>query len=144
VLVISNEYKEIKVVTPVYVGSTHDFSMFKNEKLIEAIPRQTPVYVDTGFEGIASLKEGLNFRKPKKKPRSKQLNGGERLGNRLISKERIKVEHAIGGMKRFRIVSEIFRGITHSMDMTIKIACGLWNLRIRRRSACLGPQALQS
>jgi len=58
------------------------------------------------------------------------LNGGEKLGNLIISRERVKVEHAIGGMKRFKIVANIFRGITHSMDRTFEIAAGLWNLHL--------------
>jgi len=79
----------------------------------------------------------LNIRKPKKKRKKKKLNGGEKLGNRLISKERVKVEHSIGGMKRFKIVSAIFRGITESMDDLFEICCGLWNhhLSISRRIA---------
>ena len=99
--------------------------MFKDEKLIDLLPPKIPIYTDTGFEGINSLRDDLNIRKPKKKRKNKKLNGGEKLGNRLISRERVKVEHAIAGVKRFKIFSEIFRGITHSMNSTIEIACGL-------------------
>ena len=127
---ISNEKKRINVVTPVYVGKSHDFSILKEESLMECLPDETPIYLDTGFEGINKLDENLDIRKPKKKPRKRKLNGGEKLGNRIISRERVKVEHAIGGMKRFKIVANIFRGITHSMDRTFEIAAGLWNLHL--------------
>lgn len=105
--------------------------MFKTENLIEALPAKTPIYVDTGFEGISSLSPELNIKKPKKKKKGKKLNGGEKLGNRLISRERVKVEHSIGGYKRFKISSEIFRGVSHSMDDVIQICCGLWNHHLR-------------
>jgi hypothetical protein len=121
-------------VTPVYVGKSHDFSIFKEENLVELLPSKTPIYTDTGFEGIDSLRDDLNIRKPKKKPRKRKLNGGEKTGNRLISRERVKVEHAICGIKRFRIVSQIFRGISHSMDTVLKIVCGLWNFQVQKRS----------
>ena len=108
--------------------------MFKEENLIDAIPSKVPVYTDTGFEGIEELRDDIIIRKPKKKRKKKKLNGGEKLGNRLISRERVKVEHAIGGIKKFKIVSAIFRGITHSMNTTMEIACGLWNHHIRTLS----------
>jgi len=109
--------------------------MFKEEALIDALPTGIPIYVDTGFEGIQNLRDDLNIRKPKKKPRSRKLNGGEKLGNRLISRERVKVEHSIRGIKLFKIVSSTFRGISHSMNQTFEIACGLWNLKISKRLA---------
>ena len=129
---VTREDKSIAVVTPVYVGKTHDFSIFKEENIINFIPPKTTVYVDTGFEGINSLSDDIVIRKPKKKRKNKKLNGGERLGNRLISRERVKVEHAIGGLKKFKIVSAIFRGITQSMDKIMEIACGLWNFHIMK------------
>lgn len=113
-------------MTPVYVGKSHDFGMFKEEGLVDLLPSKKPIYTDTGFEGIDKLGGDINIRKPKKK-KKKKLNGGEKLGNRLISKERVKVEHAIGGMKRFQIASRIFRGITHSMEEVFEICIGLWN-----------------
>lgn len=135
IIVVTNENKSIDIITPVYVGSTHDFSMFKEEALIDALPAGIPIYVDTGFEGIQNLRDGLNIRKPKKKPRSRKLNGGERLGNRLISRERVKVEHSIRGIKMFKIVSATFRGISHSMNQTFEIICGIWNMKIAMKLA---------
>ena len=120
-----------------YVGKSHDFGIFKEENIAELLPSKTPVYTDTGFEGIDKLRDDLNIRKPKKKSKSKKLNGGEKLGNRLISSERVKVEHAIGGVKRFKIVSAIFRGIKHSMNTTMEIACGLWNYHIKKSAESL-------
>jgi len=110
--------------------------MFKEEDLIKALPSNRPIYTDTGFEGINTLRDDINIRKPKKKRKNRKLNGGEKLGNRLISSERVKEEHAIGGMKRFKIASSIFRGITHSMDDILEICCGLWNhhLKLSKKS----------
>lgn len=105
---------------------------------MNALPPGIPVYLDTGFEGINNLHDNLNIKKPKKKPRGRKLNGGEKLGNRLISRERVKVEHAIGGFKRFKIVSTIYRGIKSSMDRFLQVACGLWNFHISmiKQSTC--------
>ena len=97
------------------------------------MPSKTPIYIDTGFEGIDSICPDCNIRKPKKKRKGKKLNGGEKLGNRMISSERVKVEHSIGMMKKFKIASSCFRGIQYSMDKIFKIAGGLCNLQINSR-----------
>ena len=117
----------VSVITPVYVGTSHGFGMFKEEKMFDLLPHKLLIYTDKGFEGINILLDDLNIRKPKKKRKKKNLNGGEKLGNTIISRERVKVEHAIGGVKRFKIASTIFRGITNSMNDILEILCGLWN-----------------
>ena len=132
-LIITSEKKKIEVMTPVYYGSSHDFGIYKEEKIYNLLPSKTPIYVDTGFEGIQSYGDDLNIRKPKKKRKGKSLNGGEKLGNRIISRVRVSVEHAIGGMKIFRIASEKFRGINRSMNITLSNAAGLWNLKVEKR-----------
>jgi hypothetical protein len=43
---------------------------------------------------------------PIKKPRGKELTPEQKEINRQISSVRIRVEHAIGGVKRFRIVKD--------------------------------------
>lgn len=139
-LVVSGPDKKIEGLTDAYVGSSHDFSMFKDEKLGDDLPSKTPVYVDTGFEGIFGEAPQANIRKPKKKKKGRKLNGGEMLGNRMISKERVKVEHSIGGLKKFRIASDKFRGINFSNTEVFKVTSGLWNLQVEKRSTTHGAR----
>jgi hypothetical protein len=131
--VITNENNRIEVISPVYVGSTHDFAIFKEENFPEVLPSKTPVYIDTGFEGAHKLNEKINYRKPVKKPKNKKLNGGQKLGNKLISRTRVKVEHVIGHMKKFKIVADKCRNISRSMDSSFEIICGIVNFQIDRR-----------
>jgi hypothetical protein len=134
VIVISGPDKKIEAMSGVYVGSTHDFAIFKEEKIEEVLPVKCPIYTDTGFEGIDGLCPEARIRKPKKKPKRRKLNGGEKLGNRIISRERVKIEHAtIGGMKKYKISSHSFRGITFSMGEVLKVTAGLWNLHIVKK-----------
>ncbi|OAV75769.1 hypothetical protein Barb7_00586 [Bacteroidales bacterium Barb7] len=46
---------------------------------------------------------------PAKKPKGKQLSEAQKKENKDISGFRITVEHAIGGIKKCRIVKERFR-----------------------------------
>jgi len=41
------------------------------------------------------------------------------------------VEHAIGGVKRFRAVAETLRNAVNNFaDRIMLVACGLWNLHV--------------
>ena len=58
----------------------------------------------------------------------------EKENNRKLSKVRVKVEHAISGIKRSRIVKDIFRNIKDGFsDLVMVIACGLHNFRVDHR-----------
>jgi hypothetical protein len=47
---------------------------------------------------------------------------------------RVRVEHAIAGIKRSRIVKDILRNTKDNFsDLVMLIACGLHNLRVRYR-----------
>ena len=97
------------------------------------IPRAGSLDKDTGYQGYEP--EGVNTRQPKKKPKGKELTEEEKQQNRKISKDRIRVEHAIGGVKIFRITSDIFRNRKDGMeDKAMHLGCGLHNYRRRSRS----------
>ena len=68
---------------------------------------------------------------PKKKPKGRELRPSDETPiNRLISRTRIVVEHAIAGVKRCRIVADTFRGWRKGLvDEVMLAACGLHNLR---------------
>ena len=78
--------------------------------------------------------KGVNILQPKKKPRGGELTPEEKEGNRLISSVRIVIEHVISGVKRCRIVKDIFRNTKADYDdMVIEIACALHNFRSYNR-----------
>ena len=137
-LIFSDPKKKIIALTEIYVGSSHDFGIYKYENVSQFVPKDKKVLVDTGFEGIEKYSSDLNIKKPKKKPKGRKLNGGEKLKNKTISKKRVKVEHAIGGVKRFRITSDTWRSITRDFNLTYKIVCGIWNFIVKSRSCDWG------
>jgi hypothetical protein len=54
--------------------------------------------------------------------------------NRKVSRIRVKVEHALAGVKRCRIVKEVLRNTKEGVtDLVMVIACGLHNLRVYYR-----------
>jgi len=64
----------------------------------------------------------------KKKPKGKELTDDAKAWNRVVSGFRVLVEHAIGGVKRFGIVSDKFRNRKDEFDDKVMlVSCGLWN-----------------
>lgn len=73
-----------------------------------------------------------------KKPRKKELTDKEKENNRKISKVRVRVEHAISGIKRSRSVKDVLRNTKDGFsDLVMVIACSLHNLRVNRRKKAL-------
>ena len=90
------------------------------------------MYQDTGFQGFTLA--GVTILQPKKKPRGKELTPEEKEDNRLISKIRIRIEHAIGGVKRYRIVKDKIRNWKQGFrDKVMETCCGLHNFRLNFR-----------
>ena len=88
-----------------YKGHVHDKKICDEEPLL--LPKGIRLWQDTGF--IGHKPDGVEICMPKKKPKGKELTCVEKQENKRISGVRIKVEHAIGGMKKCRIVKERFR-----------------------------------
>lgn len=78
-----------------YKGHVHDKKICDEEPLL--LPKGIRLWQDTGF--IGHKPDGVEICMPKKKPKGKELTCVEKQENKRISGVRIKVEHAIGGMK---------------------------------------------
>jgi hypothetical protein len=78
--------------------------------------------------------EGVTILQPKKKPRGGQLTAEEKEHNREIARVRIRVEHTIGGVKRYRIVKDQLRNWKQDFrDQVMETCCGLHNFRLNFR-----------
>jgi len=68
------------------------------------------------------------------------LTDKEKECNRKMSKVRVRVEHAISGVKRSRAVKDVLRNTKDGFsDLVMVIACGLHNLRVEQRKMPLKP-----
>jgi DDE superfamily endonuclease len=117
-------------------GHHHDYTMLKQE-----LPPEVDwfadlkVRVDLGYLGIKSDDRGEQIDIPTRKPRKShktpnpQLSDEQRAANTALSRVRIFIEPAIGGMKRYNILVHTFRNrIENFEDDVIGVCAGLWNL----------------
>ena len=112
-----------------WVGKTHDYRMFKEEfPPDQAWFAEQRVHVDLGFQGIEKDYTGKAFSIPHKKPKGQKLTLEQKAENKLRARERIKVEHSISGLKRYRILSDRLR--MHDLNLyndVLGVCAGLWN-----------------
>jgi hypothetical protein len=125
-IVASDKEKKILVLTTTKTGKTHDKKIQEEEDFILGIPEKIEVLADSGFQGLQKQYENICL--PKKKRRGGELTKEEKEKNKELAKERVVVENAIGGVKRYNAVSHIYRNrIIDFDDKLMLMACGLWN-----------------
>lgn len=130
VIIATVKKKRITYLSKTYPGKTHDKKVADNGKI--SYPTHIGLHIDTGLQGYEP--KVRTTCQPKKKPRKQALTDKEKEHNRKLSKFRVKVEHAISGIKRSRTVKDILRNIKDGFsDLVMGIACGLHNFRVERR-----------
>jgi hypothetical protein len=107
-------------------GKMHDKKMADT---MYSFPYPSTLYQDTGYQGYRP--DGINIVQPFKKSRGKELSEEAKRINREVSRVRVRVEHAIGGIKFMRIVKEECRLRANFFVERIFATCAaLHNLRI--------------
>jgi hypothetical protein len=144
-LVITDSARRVQYLSATYEGKKHDKAIADAESY--TFPAHSTLYQDTGFQGYqphlpdqpdlsnaTTAPTLMQTLQPKKKPRGTELTADEKETNRVISAVRILVEHVINGVKRCRIVKDIFRNHRAEYDdLVMETACGLHNFRTSQR-----------
>jgi hypothetical protein len=120
------EDRLVRYLSETYPGRIHDQHICDNEE--PDFPPGCGLFKDTGFQGYEP--EGVDTYQPTKKPKGQELTSEEKSENKIISSIRIVIEHIICGVKRCRIVKDIFRNTKrYFADQAMEIAGGLHNFR---------------
>jgi DDE superfamily endonuclease len=101
--IITDQKGKILDVTGGHRGPKSDIKIWNETKLPDEL-KDKPKLGDKAYLGAE--KPTLI---PKKKPKGGELSEAEKAANRLISQERIYVEHAIRKVKGFRVVRDEYR-----------------------------------
>jgi hypothetical protein len=129
-LLVIDESCHICFLSATYAGKANDKSLAELEGY--RLPPGSALYQDLGFQGFVLT--DVTMIPPKKKPRGGELTPPEKATNRRISSIRIRIEHAIGGVKRSRIVKDKIRLLKDGIrDTVMETCCGLHNYRLQYR-----------
>ena len=126
-MILADEHtRQVVYLSQTYVGKTHDKQAADQEAI--QYPEGARLTQDMGFQGYDPA--NVLTLQPKKQVRGGFLSWTDRLANRSIASVRILVEHVIAGIKRCRIVKDVFRNTKPGFsDLVMQIACSLHNLR---------------
>lgn len=126
VVIVERRTRKIKALSRTRPGKMHDKRVTDEEHW--RFPKRSTLWKDTGFQGYEP--PNITTIQPKRQPRNGALTDEQKARNRAISQKRVRVEHAIGGAKVFRIAQHVFRNRREGfIDLTFETACGLHNLR---------------
>ena len=133
VIVGGLEDRQIKYLSDTHAGKKPDKKVGDEEQIV--VPAGSDLYQDTGFQGYQVPE--VTIHQPKKKPRGGELTRADKIQHRLISSVRVVIEHIIAGVKRCRIVKDVFRNTKDDDDdQVMELACGLHNFRSDHRLVC--------
>lgn len=127
-VIVSDEKKRILYLSPTKSGRRHDKRITDKAEL--RLPDNVGKWADTGFQGLDKLYENVVI--PKKGTKKNPLSLADKADNKVISSIRVVVEHALAGIKRFRILVDVLRNkIGLFDDMIMEVCSGLWNFHLR-------------
>ena len=123
-------------------GRIHDFAVFKKKHptFPDNLPRkdgskdkdktQVRELLDSGYQGVHKEFPDRDAVVPHKKQKGTKLSPEQKEFNKKHSEIRVYVEHAIRRVKRFRIMSGVYRNRLKKYDTVNDIVCGFANLRV--------------
>ncbi len=130
-MLLADAERRILYLSQTYEGSVHDKRIADEEDL--EFGKTLELLQDLGFQGYKP--KGVVVVQPMKKPKGGQMTPEQKQANREKSRQRVVVEHAIGGVKIWRMVKEQIRSWCHWLrDRVMYLACGLHNFRLKCRA----------
>ena len=110
-------------------GRRHDYDIYKENHPMT--PKQVVNVFDLGYLGVEKdYPDQLSALPYRKKRNLLQLSKEQKEYNKSHSKKRIVIEHTICHLKKYKILSDIFRNKLRKYNKVSDIVSGLVNYRI--------------
>lgn len=110
-------------------GSVHDITVLGASGVLHQIPPNVKVRLDKGYQGSDKYDGTGDLQSPIRKVRGHAVTILGKAYNYMLSVLRIPVEHHFARLKRFGIVSELYRGDQNRHESLFCVVAGLLNFR---------------
>ena len=131
-LLLTDAHRRVLALSPTPPGARHDYALLKAWNFPPRLPPDVVCWTDSGFQGMKKDYPHLSILQPKKKPQGRPLDAVDQFINTQKARTRIRVEHAIGGVKRLAAVAQPYRNHRPQMeDPLMLVAWGLWNFHLK-------------
>jgi len=117
-------------------GPWADLKVFRRSGLAGRLARAgVGALGDLAYVGVDGLVKGLRGATPRRKPRGKERPPLDRRYNRAFARRRIKVEHAIGRLRRYQALTAVNRHGRKGHAARVRAVAGLVNRLLDRKAA---------
>lgn len=110
----------------------HDYTLLQEEFPSEKNWfKEFSIIMDRAYIGISKLYKNKGIFIASKRKKYEELTESQKWEERVLSSKRMKIEHNISGLKRYRILSDRLR--IHIADLyndIIGVCAGLWNFTL--------------
>ena len=115
-------------------GRWADLKVFRRSGLLGKLARaKVGALGDLGYVGIGGLSRRLCGATPRRKPRGRGRPAADRRYNRAFARRRIKVEHAIGRLRKYQALSQVDRHRRRQHTARARAVAGLVNRMLDHR-----------
>ena len=111
-------------------GKAHDGTIFKKTTHVNPA---ILVIGDSGYRGIQKVHANSLFpirHKADIEKLSEEDKASRKARNKKISSQRMKIEHIIGRIKRFKIVADRYRNRRKRFGLRLNLICGICNFEM--------------
>jgi DDE superfamily endonuclease/Helix-turn-helix of DDE superfamily endonuclease len=117
-------------VSKTYPGSVHDKRITDEEQIGDLFPQLTLHTLDSGYQGIVEEYPKHHIMIPIKKKKGQELSADDKKYNTGLSRIRVKVENGLSRIKKFRILSYLYRGPISCYNQIFRNIVALVNFRL--------------
>jgi hypothetical protein len=110
-------------------GCVADVQLLRASGVLRKLPPGVKVRLDRGYDGIARDYPQVALQSPVKGRRGRKVALLGKLYNRMLNRERIRVEHVLSRLKKFGCLSGIFRGRFEAREDVFCVVSGLVNFK---------------
>ena len=125
--VIIDRKTEAIICTELFNGKAHDGTIFKQTTRVHP---DILILGDSGYRGLHKVHANTQLpirHKADIDKLSEEDKVNRKANNKKIASKRMKIEHLIGRVKRFKIVAERYRNHLKRLLLRFNLICGILN-----------------
>lgn len=112
-------------------GRQHDYKLFKASNLPKLIPKNSRLYLDSGYQGVQKDFPDLLTAIPHKQTMNGlALTRSQKIQNKKQRKIRVTIEHTLSQLKKFQILHQIYRNPLQNYELTFGFVANIVNFRM--------------
>ena len=110
-------------------GRVSDLVLLRFTGVLHQVPKGRCVRLDRGYESVEAEYPDVAIEKPIRRGRRQHLTALGKAYNQMQNRLRVVVEHVLGRLKKYQVLSGRFRGRLDGYDDCFAVCAGLHNFR---------------